>query len=133
MTLEEAVKKFVKDFSNIPTSLIREVYKNNPEELECLNSEKCFEERPLEYFPAMWGWMFHPDDWTDEEWIKRNIDKVEEIGFIIYEYEHCGILLGINGVGFNFYDAFWTPLYKRRGLKWHDEEVAVEEISTASS
>ena len=43
MTLEEAVKKFVKDFSNIPTSLIREVYKNNPEELECLNSEKYFE------------------------------------------------------------------------------------------
>ena len=69
MTLEEAIKKFVKDFSNIPTSLIREVYKNNPEELECLNSEKYFEERPLEYFPAMWGWMFHPDDWTDEEWM----------------------------------------------------------------
>ena len=58
---------------------------------------------------------------------------MEEIGFIIYECEHCGILLGINGMGFNFYDAFWTPLYKARGLQWEDKEEAAEEVSTASS
>ena len=49
MTLDEAVKKFAKDFSNIPTELIKKAYQDEPENLVCLNSEKYFEERPLEY------------------------------------------------------------------------------------
>jgi len=122
MTLDEAVKKFAKDFSNIPTELVKKAYKDEPENLVCLNSEKYFEERPLEYWPAMWGWLFKCNDWTDEEWIKRNIDKVEEIGFIIYDCEYCGILLGMNSCGHDFYESYWQPLYLARELQWHEKE-----------
>ena len=90
MTLDEAVKKFVKDFSVIPTGLIQAAYRDHPEDLECLNSEEYFEDRELECWPAMWGWMFKCEDWTDEQWIRRNIKAVEKIGFIIYECEYCG-------------------------------------------
>jgi len=124
MTLDEAVKKFAKDFSSIPTELIKKAYKDDPENLVCLNSEEYFEEHYLEYFPAIWGWMFKADDWTDEEWIRKNVKAVEEIGFIIYECEYCGILLGMNSCGHDFYEAYWKPLYLKRGLEWHlGEEI----------
>jgi len=123
MTIEEACKKWVaRDFSSIPTQLIIKAYKDNPEELECLNSEDYFDDRPLYHWPATWGWLFHPDDSTDERWISENIQEVEECGFLIYESDECGILLGIDGMGFDFYEAFWIPLYKARGLQWHSED-----------
>jgi hypothetical protein len=53
MTLEEAVKKFADDFSNIPTGLITQAYKDNPEELECLNTPEFLEEIYLDCWPAM--------------------------------------------------------------------------------
>ena len=120
MTIDEAVKKFADDFSAIPTGLIIQAYKENPENLECLNTSEFLDNIYLDYWPAMWGWLFKCRDWTDEEWIRRNISKVEEIGFIIYDCEHCGILLGINSAGHDFYEAYWKPLYFARNLKWHE-------------
>ena len=125
LTLEQAVKRFVKDFSNIPASLLIEAYKDHPEDLECLNTPEFLEETVLECWPAMWGTLFHPNDWTDETWIRENIDKVEEIGLLVYECEHCGILIGINSAGHDFYKSYWTPLYKARQLHWHSEDQEV--------
>jgi hypothetical protein len=125
LTLEEAVKRFVKDFSNIPASLLIEAYKDHPEDLECLNTPEFLEETVLECWPAMWSTLFHPNDWTDETWIRENIDKVEEIGLLVYECEHCGILIGINSAGHDFYQSYWTPLYKARQLHWHTEKQEV--------
>jgi hypothetical protein len=119
MDLDEAVKKFANDFSMIPTDLIIKAYKDTPEELECLNSPEYFEERYIDSWPADWGTMFVPNDWTDREWIKNNIEAVEEIGFIIYSCDCFEILLGINSGGHCFYEAYWKPLYLKRGLEWH--------------
>lgn len=119
MTIDNAVKKFANDFSFIPTQLILETYKNRLEDLICLNSEDFKDEDFYYYWPAMWGTMFCPNDWTDKEWIKENTSKVEECGFIIYECDYCDILLGINGAGYDFYESHWKPLYFARGLKWH--------------
>jgi hypothetical protein len=112
MTLEEAVRLWVtKEFSFIPTSLVLKAYKDNPEELELLSSEY-----PEYAYPCAHGWMFHPDSSLDEEWIRENIEDIEELGFLIYDTEETGILLGIDAGGFDFYEAFWIPLYKKRGL-----------------
>jgi hypothetical protein len=121
MTLEEAVKLWVRrDFSNIPTELIKRAFKDNYEELELLSSEF-----PTLDFPAGWGWMFHPECSLDEEWIKENIRKVQRCGFLVYDSEETGILLGVDGCGYDFYSSHWIPLYKARGLRWHDKEAAV--------
>ena len=37
-----------------------------------------------------------------------------------FESEDFGCLLGIDGAGFNFFHHFWIPLYRLRGLQWHE-------------
>lgn len=69
-------------------------------------------------FP-MCGTMFVPEN-IDQEWIRRNLQKVADLGFRIYDSDDFGLALGIDGAGYDFYEAFWTPLYDLRGLKWHE-------------
>lgn len=30
--------------------------------------------------------------------------------------------IGIDGAGYDFYEAHWIPLYEARGLHWHEGE-----------
>lgn len=76
---------------------------------------------------AMWGTMWAPEKW-DQDWIRDHADEVAGLGFLVYDEEECGILLGIDGAGFDFYEAFWLPLYRLRGLQWH-EAPAAEQVS----
>ena len=75
----------------------------------------------------MWGTMWALTDPVDVEWatgtyLGPNLKKIAECGFRIYESEDFGILLGIDGAGYDFYESHWIPLYKARGLHWHEEE-----------
>lgn len=73
-----------------------------------------------EEFP-MWGWMWTFKNGSDEQWARENLNIVSECGFKIYEDEEDGTLyLGINGCGYDFYQAHWIPLYEERGLNWHN-------------
>lgn len=73
----------------------------------------------------MWGWLWNPDESIDEEWIEENAQTVSDLGFRIWSHEDYGVFLGIDGAGYNFYDEHWIPLYKARGLQWHDKEMEV--------
>jgi len=143
----EACKEWVQsEFSNIPTELIKKAYPYEKEELELLaggtpsclycgaeleedNLQPCpyceksegVEYRPTLGWPACWGTMFHPEESLDEDWIRENTQKVVGCGFLIYDCDEVGILLGVDGAGYNFYDAHWLPLYQARGLKWHNK------------
>lgn len=72
-------------------------------------------------FP-MWSamWQFH--DPCDTYWLEEcdGIRIMSECGFRVYDFDEYGYFFGINGCGFDFYSAFWIPLYKARGLEWHD-------------
>ena len=52
----------------------------------------------------MWGTM-----WTlssiDEQWIKDNRAKVVQCGFRIFESDELGVFIGIDGAGYDFYEA----------------------------
>ncbi len=84
----------------------------------------CRNDFEVEYYSVlpMWGtlWMFgdSADDWWLEE--DDGIKKMSECGFRIYKSEEFGYFFGIDGAGYDFYEAHWIPLYKARGLKWHD-------------
>ena len=90
--------------------------------------KKMFEQSDIEViirdpFP-MWGTMWALSDPTDIEWangehLGPHLQEVADCGFRIYESEDFGILLGVDGAGYNFYDEHWIPLYKARGLQWH--------------
>ncbi len=77
-----------------------------------------------DWFPA-WYILFQPRNTTDEHFIRENLQKVADCGFRIYEHVDYGIYLGIDGGGYDFYEAHWIPLYKARGLQWHDEKEGV--------
>ena len=72
----------------------------------------------------MWGTMWTFGDSLDDEWARENIEIIQKCGFRVYESDDFGIIFGIDGAGYNFYENHWIPLYKARGLKWHNEEVA---------
>lgn len=74
-------------------------------------------------FLPMWGTMWMFGNSCDERWIedKENRQKMADCGFRIYEIDE-GIIFGIDGAGYDFYESHWIPLYKQRGLNWHKTE-----------
>jgi hypothetical protein len=75
---------------------------------------------PVNAFPCAWGTLFTPRDRLDCEWVLEHAQAVARLGFFVFESEDFGCLLGIDGAGFDFYDTFWIPLYRMRGLQWHE-------------
>jgi len=75
----------------------------------------------LPMWSVMWSFRDSCDDWWLEE--QDGIRIMSECGFRVYNSYKYGYFFGIDGAGYSFYDEHWIPLYKKRGLKWHDEEV----------
>lgn len=73
----------------------------------------------------MWGTMWQFGDSADDYWLEKmdGIRIMSDCGFRIYESDDWGYFFGIDGCGYNFYEAHWIPLYKKRGLQWHDTET----------
>ena len=55
---------------------------------------------------------------------------MSECGFRIFESEEFGYFFGIDGAGYDFYEQHWLPLYKARGLKWHDPKTDKKEAAS---
>ena len=106
------------------SSIEDDVYKielDNEKKIECEASD--FEVERDDYLP-MWGTMWSFSDSCDDWWLEENngIKFMSECGFRIYEHEEFGYFFGIDGAGYDFYESHWIPLYKARGLQWHDTE-----------
>lgn len=70
----------------------------------------------------MWGMMWSMSDPCDDWWLEEGggIRVISECGFRVYVSEEFGYFFGIDGAGYSFYEAHWCPLYRARGLQWHD-------------
>lgn len=144
----EACRAWVDRFNNIPGALITRAFSNKDgasEELEllaggklvsdccdvsvtdCDTSYKCDEcgqkcdthTEGSDNWPAMWGTLWTFGEAIDEVWARTHADEIGALGFLVYSSDETGILLAIDGAGFDFYEAFWVPLYRLRGLEWH--------------
>lgn len=73
-------------------------------------------------FPCGWGRLFAPREHLDREWVLEHAQDIARLELFVFESEDYGCLLGIDGAGYDFYDAFWVPLYTMRGLQWHELE-----------
>lgn len=86
-------------------------------------SDDCFEVDRDSLLP-MWStmWQFH--DPCDTYWIeeRNGVEALSQCGFRVYYSEQFGYFFGIDGCGYDFYLAHFIPLYRARGLKWHDVE-----------
>lgn len=72
----------------------------------------------------MWGTMWSFGNGLDDEWLSDydGIKLMSECGFRIFYSGEFGYFFGIDGAGYDFYEAHWIPLYEARGLHWHEEE-----------
>ena len=73
-------------------------------------------------FP-MWGTMWAFSERPDDYWMENEdgLRLMADCGFRIYKSEDYGYVFGIDGAGYDFYEAHWIPLYDARGLKWHEQ------------
>lgn len=78
--------------------------------------------REYDSFFPMWGTMWQFDDLCDSDWIEENLQAMADCGFRVYQSYDFGYFFGIDGAGYDFYEAHWIPLYKARGLQWHNSE-----------
>lgn len=93
---------------------------------EVVVSRNDFDVENDDYLP-MWGTMWTFGEQIDEDWLlgtfcEPHLQEMADCGFRIYEQEDFGVIFGIDGAGYDFYEEHWIPLYKARGLKWHKEE-----------
>ncbi len=99
----------------------RVILEDNGEKIE-VNIDDIYNENRDGLLP-MWGTMWTFETTLDSEWVLENLQTVSDLGFRIYEGCDDGeIYIGIDGAGYDFYEAHWIPLYKARGLQWHDIE-----------
>ena len=78
------------------------------------------EEQTHEDEIPMWGTLVQPP-YMDQDWFKSNAQEIyEKVGLLVYENEYYTIMIGANSAGHDFYQSYWVPLYKLRGLKWHE-------------
>lgn len=78
----------------------------------------------------MWGTMWSFSDSCDNYWLDRpeidgsdGITVMSQCGFRIFKSYEFGYFFGIDGAGYDFYESHWLPLYKARGLEWHDPKT----------
>lgn len=83
-----------------------------------------FEVQNDDYLP-MWGWLWQFKNSADDWWMEEGdgIQIMSDCGFRIYEHDEWGYFFGIDGAGYDFYEDHWIPLYRKRGLQWHDPET----------
>lgn len=75
-----------------------------------------------DYLP-MWGTMWTFGSSLDNHWLEgEGLEAMADCGFRIYETDELEYVFGIDGAGYDFYEDHWIPLYKARGLKWHELE-----------
>lgn len=146
-TILEATKQWMGEWNAIPQSLIEKAYpmgeesglnvlstrkectncggtefkKDEDDDLICTSCEEV-DSAVNQYGLPMWGTMWTFDTNLDDEWITSNLETVSDLGIWVYESEELGVLIGIDGAGYDFYESHWIPLYKARGLQWHDKE-----------
>lgn len=76
----------------------------------------------------MWGTMWSFRDSADNYWLEElsGIGIMSRCGFRVYKSQEFGYFFGIDGAGYSFYEEHWCPLYRARGLQWHDPKVEEE-------
>ena len=120
-TIREAATAWVNGFNAVPVAVVEKLMRLDLDEVLEITPGRRDED--ADYLP-MWGTMWSFGNSADDYWLeeKDGLELMAECGFRIYEQEDFGYLFGIDGAGYSFMDEHWIPLYKARGLRWHEKE-----------
>lgn len=66
------------------------------------------------YLP-MWGtmWAFRYSSDNEIYFDGKDLEKFSDCGFRIYTSEDYGVIIGIDGAGYDFFEQHWYPLYMK--------------------
>lgn len=112
----ELTKPYVGSYDYNTNNTIKSIdYDNDTYMVE--DDEEEYDIRDVEIerydFLPMWGTMWTFDNSYEENWVRDHLYEFSEMGFRVYEYGETGTLyFGIEGAGYNFYEAHWKPLYE---------------------
>lgn len=124
----EITKPSVGDYVNSGDGEVIKINKDNTYDIDFNGKIETLEENEFDVdrddILPMWGTMWAFNDSIDTYWLEEmnGIQIMSNLGFRIYEHDEWGYFFGIDGAGYDFYEAHWIPLYKARGLQWHEEE-----------
>ena len=90
---------------------------------ECVVEKDSFEVCHDDVLP-MYGILWAFANQLDNDWLEYygGLQLMADCGFRIYEQEDYRYIFGIDGAGYSFMDDHWIPLYKARGLQWHESD-----------
>lgn len=116
LTLRKTVEKWVReDINSIPTQMIAKLMQYESEDWEEITISDTEFDEELPMWGTMWQFIYS----FDTDWLEEHIEEVSSCGFRIFKSKNFGYFFGIDGAGYDFYEAHWIPLYLARGLKWH--------------
>ena len=125
MPVFDAAQEWVKEMNAIPKGMIEKLIAIGDDDIREVTIPQTDDyDEALPMWGTMWSFGDSADDWWLEE--GNGIDAMSKCGFRVYESQEFGYFFGIDGAGYDFFEAHWCPLYKARGLQWHDP-VAEEE------
>ena len=121
--IEGATKAWVKGFNQIPYGIVEKLVEHGEEleEITPFTVRGCIPPKGCKSILPIWGTLFSFDHKNDNEWLEDedNVLTMANLGFRIYKQEDYGYIFGIDGAGYDFFDAHWIPLYRARGLRWY--------------
>ena len=135
MTVREAAEHWVNRFNAIPTGMIEKLMRYDPagwreitlpsygDRVRLHRRRKGCDEGEIRDEPVpMWGTMWSFGERPDDDWLESPgaLRAMSNCGFRIFESDEFGYFFGIDGAGYDFYTEHWVPLYRARGLEWHD-------------
>ena len=96
--------------NSVPQAVVQKLYKSGDEIVEIAPSGKHKYDTRFPIWSTMWSF----NDFWDNVWLteEKNRKKMADCGFRIYKQEDYGYIFGIDGAGYDFYQAHWIPLYK---------------------
>ncbi len=117
--IENAAQEWVRSFPFIPKKIVEKLLQAGDSITEVTPTVG----KDFDTVLPMWSMMWSFGNITDISWLddEKNRKTMADCGFRIYKQPDYGYIFGIDGSGYNFYEAHWIPLYKARGLKWHLE------------
>ncbi len=63
----------------------------------------------------------------DNDWLAEGgLTVMCDCGFRVFEHDEWGYFFGLDGGGYDFYPEHWMPLYRARGIEWHDPATVKE-------
>lgn len=117
----EGVKRWVAQWNEIPTEAVTFLARN-------LEYEKLTGDEDTQNTSELveWGEMWTFKNHTDDVWALKNPDAFERAGISLFEVEKIGLVFGVDGGGYSFYEDHFLPLYIERGFRWHPVDPELE-------